>query len=916
MINYEFKIDMLDDRGLRPLPFDPFVGFSEHLPLNEQLDNGFITIILQTEKELPIFSYLTLTISQNGNEIKREWYIGKDTVTIASKFKGYYEHNIELIELTKKLEKFIGETICFTQNQDKDTVNYTIADALHRIMRIFPLAEGNGSGWGFNLPYSQLPTIFENRIFNTIDSELEELCEQIELPQLVLNNGTIREKLDTILNVINGIARLKTNPYNYNEKMLSVELFNRLKTLITNLNNNIDSNNSEINVEEYNTTLQSFAENVVQDREIILTYPHNGYDVLKNNPNNSYLVSDSSVGIYTEYPIYSVESLIVPVRVYYQNKVLGDYEIDIAHRVLEQNQYESLPSNMPTAFPFDTPKLLKSNTVTYKYRDNFVDLSTNWKDLLFTHSSFQSAIIQATMEYLYTNNYLEYDFTDFSSDIYKIYVLKENDEYEIATLELWSEETAVVTAYKDFVPQNYQYQIKYRTATNLVIFSEKSDVEQVNLKTTGLENQANKIISFDSFSTNLLSNVLRTGNRERDVTIRHLDITSLYHNGDYTEDNEIITECEYIYFNDFIIGKYVLSKNYNRINEYIGIDSEIRQWQIPDSNSSYLRNIVINNYLELGNTLSYDDSYVTFDGKRILLEIFNPLAIINNQNIKGCFYGSDEDYINEEWTNIVNNKFNANALYLTPVVQSGGNSISVTIKFGDNICTTIPITTIEGSDSIFEPDKILLKKVPYCISTGKWAGFLKTFKMNLVTDDSTMDTSSLPITYFNWDTDTSLTHTLIKIPDMLVLKDPSEILQLNYNLSIVSTSEYITIGKYFSIDNPIVKDNEQAISFCIVSKKYSKQRNDFLYSSDIVEELDTGLGLWYSIENENCELHFTNDLRTKFINNTNYQQLIVAHKDPTNPRKIYLIIDRQYILKYDRIYCNFLKNRSNILYEY
>lgn len=913
MINYEFKIDMLDDRGLRPLPFDPFVGFSEHLPLNEQLDNGFITIILQTEKELPIFSYLTLTISQNENEIKREWYIGKDTVTIASKFQGYYEHNIELIELTKKLEKFVGETICFTQNQDKDTVNYTIADALHRIMRIFPLAEGKGSDWDFDLPYSQLPTTLENRIFNAIDSELEDLCEQIELPQLVLNNGTIREKLDTILNVINGIARLKTNPNNNNERMLSVELFNRLKTLITNLNNNIDSNNSEINVEEYNTTLQSFAENVVQDREVVLTYPHNGYDVLKNNPNNSYLVSDSSVGIYTEYPIYSVESLIVPVTVKSYGIDDETYEIDMSKRVLEQNVYESLETTLISNIYLGNTYLSKSNTVSYKYRDNFIDLSKSWKDILFTYSSFQIGLIDATLQYLYENDEIEINESGNSTN-FAFYV----GSAHIGSAILRNDNPTVLELHSipTFEPQNYQYQIKYRTAINLVISSEKSDVEQVNLKTTGLENQANKIVSFDSFSTNLLSNVLRTGNRERDVTIRHLDITSLYHNGDYTEYNEIITECEYIYFNDFIIGKYVLTKNYNRINEYIGIDSEIRQWQIPDSNSSYLRNIVINNYLELGNTLSYDDSYVTFDGKRILLEIFNTSGIIRNKIIKGCFYGSDEDYINEEWTNIVNNTFNANALYLTPVVQSGGNSISVTIKFGDNICTTIPLRTIEGDDSVFEPDKILLKKVPYCISKGKWAGFLKTFKMNLVTENSTMNTNSLPITHFNWDNDTSLTHTLIKIPDMLVLKDPSEILQLNYNLSIVSTSEYITIGKYFSIDNPIVQVNEQVISFCIVSKKYSKQRNDFLYSSDIVEELDTGLGLWYSIENENCELRFTDYLRTKFIQNSNYQQLIVAHKDPTKPRKIYLIIDRQYILKYDRIYCNFLKNRSNILYEY
>lgn len=939
-IKYIFTLDKLDGRGNVPLSFDPFTGFSEHKPLNEQLDSGSITILLQTEEELPIFSYLTFTIIQGENSIKREYYIGRDVVNRVVKFNNnYYEHEIELIELTKKLEKLIVETLCFTQSQNKEIKFYTIKDALHRVMRISPIGEDSGfSSWDYGNEYSLL-SIPKNRYFDEIDSDLEKLCSNIELPQLFLNEGTLREKLDSILNVINGISKLESYQV-YDEtkkKKLSCELFNKLKNLINNVEDNIDSVNSEINVEEYNTQIESFAENTINETKNNLSsivYPSlTSYDVLKNS-NDNYVVSDSSCGIITDFPIYKVEEIYIPIRVTgniqkIENIVPSlepfalDLDIPIGHRVLEQSVYNSLPTLDGYLGVSDKKTYSKMDTITYRYQDNFINCGNTYKGIIYSYSSFQVTVIKSTAEYLFENinnlpeiqNHVEHLGVRLKNS-------KSNTYYEVGKIHIAdTKDYATLEVSTKFNPEDYRYRIKYTPINDSRIVADKQDISQVNLYTSSLENQTNKIVSFENFGNHLISTAQRKGNTEKEITIRHMDITKLYSNGDYTKDNEIITECEYIYFNDFILGKYTLSKNYNRINEYIGVNSEIRQWQIPSQNKSYERKIVVKNYLEVDNKITANDAYLTRLGRLLLTFLFSHSAglIEEDDQANGFVYSTlDTDVINE-WKKISDND-NMNSLFLSCSKKTSSNIISLGFRFNDNISAQVIKKLISGS-TIFDSDKYILQKVPYCKPNGDYTGFLRNFNLKLISEEYAIDnTNYLPIINHN---DTNNENNIIAdIPYLLVLKDPSEIITFDYQISIVSNNDYITIGKYFSIDNTLIKDYNYDIDevrvFVLREGELLGKRNDFIPKS-ILEDLTYSLSIGWYFDLVGYDKEYILKPNERFesdmdiFNMSDNLKFIFASKDGS---KIYLIVDKNYFLKNKNIYFNFNKNRSNVSYEF
>lgn len=105
MINYEFKIDIHDGNGLRKINSNPIQGNSDVRILGEELDSGFLILWLKNKDRLPIMSYLEYTISDDTNSLTKGFYIGRDEVNTLSKNGKYFQHNIELIETTKKTRK-------------------------------------------------------------------------------------------------------------------------------------------------------------------------------------------------------------------------------------------------------------------------------------------------------------------------------------------------------------------------------------------------------------------------------------------------------------------------------------------------------------------------------------------------------------------------------------------------------------------------------------------------------------------------------------------------------------------------------------------------------------------------------------------------------------------------------------------
>ena len=920
----------------------PFIGFSEKMPLNEELDSGRITILSHNSETLPIFTIVEMLVYEEGfnaPKITRKYYLGQDEVTTQDKMLGgqiVYEHQLQLIEFTKKFEKVVCEFYCFTQSYNPNVTFYTLNDAINRVMRIAPLGEDDMSNtWDYGQPYDELP-IPSDRVFDTIDTKITNIGNN-EIPQLFLDQGTLREKLDAILKTINGIARLKSRMFGSQEKVkvLTVDLFNELKNILSDLK--LDNMNNDINIEEINSNMETFLDNSVNEisqNSAQIVYPNipNGYDRLKTNDNN-YVLTDSNCGIRTEYPIYRVDSLIIPIKIAYQISPLQELslDLDVTNYVIEQTDFDALPIGTDS-FVIDITNITLPETqrmyLPYTYKSNFINCGNNNKGFIFTYPNFNTMITAIATKY-YIDNYV----TD--PDVSISLSITVGGERTGGFTKSANDVEGTISTEASFDPSVVEYRIKYTPIYDSHFATDKNSTLQVKVNATSLENQSTRIMSFENFSNNLLSSSQRVGTQQREVTIRHLHANELLQNGDYFNDtNEIITECEYIYYNNFIVGKYLLSKDYNRINEYIGINSEIRQWQVPGN--VYDRKLLIKNYLEIDSEGKDNTSYLTELGCETILDNF--VFDANRQIYKATnvFYDSSNTLLNLEWSNIMSDDLPnyRRKILLGCVNNGGGNIISLGWTTQDNMCVT-PVVETYTEQGV---TKYLIKKVPYCIPYGEYMGFLRNF--NFIISNKNVDaipTNMLPFvmkrtindnnTLFNDPND------LVRVPNMLVLKDPSERLTMNYQVSVVSNSEYITVGKWFTIDNLMIKDYDRSIPLTLdiytSTTKHGKTFNDRVDASytnsghDIFYYFDANCnqpGYDYS-QTPRFNLQLTHHISELF--GQNIKEIVFADPD-TN--KIHLVVDVNYfqptysggtvVLGQDTIHFNFTKKRSNLNYDY
>ena len=116
----------------------------------------------------------------------------------------------------------------------------------------------------------------------------------------------------------------------------------------------------------------------------------------------------------------------------------------------------------------------------------------------------------------------------------------------------------------------------------------------------------------------------------------------------------------------------------------------------------------------------------------------------------------------------------------------------------------MPYTFVDNS-------KLLKQPITYCKPLGDYAGFLRNFRFSLInkneyqisggtTNNSSLFKGDLPLCEEPVNVTSGSTTfkkgecALIHSKDLLVLKDPGEILKFSYEIGVVSTSKYVTIG--------------------------------------------------------------------------------------------------------------------------
>ena len=586
-------------------------GFSENYKLNESLDVGSLTITHITREE-PYNMFDVLKI-QFGSRVQA-FRISADTPTIVSKRPTLYKHEVSLVEPVKILEREIVNG--FTVHQPTDeSFTYTLYDVAERLRKAVPLEKND--------------LLDDTRLF-VIPSETKKILEVIVSPEFTWNNYTLRQCLDELCSIVDGIAKLDENGN------FTIQFFNETYDLIGSIDETFNDKRRSQDIEFYATNLEINALNLVNDNEYsqsVEIYPANGYTTIRSDDYyldflKSYIPTPKK--IYINRKLSLLTDLTLTLEIDYapyslQETDSGLYALDLSDRIVEKDLYRTLPTtnsglelsqystlwyekNKNNINISDTFGLFDTRTIV----DNVIDLSktnarlnsqanlalavglNNWVDGdVLVDPRYQGAVSSLPSNPSLTDFYL------LTTDG-KYYLYDGNDYQEAPNYDPYEVFVSTPSWIVGDNPKDYLFQIEYvPITTSSLIDVEREDVSDVFYKLSILSNQQARIIDFDDLANRGKGKINRIGNE--DLSYSHLVTTpdDLFKLGDYTTENYIVSEVEYIYFKDYIIGKYSLTKNFNRVSKFIGVNSEVRQWEISTGEQTLTRNLKYKDYCEI-----------------------------------------------------------------------------------------------------------------------------------------------------------------------------------------------------------------------------------------------------------------------------------------------------------------------------
>ena len=636
------------------------VGFSFYDKLAESLDEGQINLqFMDREEEFTMFDSITFLI---GNEL-HTYLISSDNVEIATKNPIKYSHQLTFVEPTKVLEKENTYGFKTVQPTVEGATLLTLYDEILRLRNTHPLEVASN--------------VNSTRLFN-IPQATRDVLESVIAPELTLPPMTLREAIDSYLGTIDGIARLDGS------RNLTIDFLNETLEVIGDIDSNFAEKRRNKTIEFNTSGLSSEMLNVINDNEFsqsVEIYPAKGaYTTIRAD---DYYLDFLKSYIPTPKKIYYINRLYALVFIditFNANLGSGDsltvndipFLLNLAekgntfinNRVYERSEFNTLPYD-------DALEDVKQiNSLWYEQGKNNIrvgdtsgifDITTNLDNAITdTFNEITSLVVNGQVDEYQPllDMLLEQGFGDWIRDDGSIldpkylgefaseppnqegyyYFNTTTSEYFVSLSGTWT----FVSSYdpipnKSFVRdtsvlniQDTPFQVHYQPILDsLLVNIEKTYTNDVFYRLNMFSNQRAKIIDLNDFANNMKGRVDRLGGGELQITHIVNDLDKRYNVGDYTTNNEIIIERETIPYKQEAIVKYTLSKNFNRISQFFGVNSEIRQWDIPQNKRTTTRNYIYKDYCVVSahNDINYVGEFTTEAlttlGKNTILETIN-----------------------------------------------------------------------------------------------------------------------------------------------------------------------------------------------------------------------------------------------------------------------------------------------------
>ena len=728
-------------------------GFSVIEKLDDSLDTGQITLRgISTSTPYDMFNWIEIF---KDTTLLYSLRIGGDNVRLISKNPLKYEHTLSLVEHTKVLERFQISGKTFTQPLNI-TPNKTLYDFLEELINTTPF---EFSTLLDAVKVCELPSSGDLYTFltNTIS------------PEFTFKELNLREVFKQIGDYFDAIPRLFINSSDKLE--LTFDFVSELKSLIGAESNFIEKNVKQ-NIDLYATSLESSIQNLTFDNQT----EEDGTEVYPAE--NSWITprSDDYIFDFTKsyFPtpkrIYKLDKVLVYVPaivaiddggtiVYLYGSSAGTpalVEFDMTNRIKEFQDYKTLDAEFDTLDTYLSET--KNNTIFYEDRKNNIQIGTTY-GLFDTNISLEDAIDFAGYEKVIADGYK---------------VDGQLDDISIGVTSDFSKGEVLVRIYYTPVPLETRINIGKQDLTDVSYYSVLST------------NQQGRIVNFEQFTNNLNGKVNRMGNSELQLSNRETDINDLYDIGDYTDETYIITEKEVIFYKDYVYANYGLSKNFNKISSFIGINNEIRQWEIGEKNTLN-RQVVYKEHIEIdvassGNG-SLSSEMFTSKGVETYLDTFETSSTLPPID------------------NGVYRTFSGDPSIMSISSNGGGNHLVLSWQFENNISV--------GSFLEDRSGQVANNFVSYTDEIGEQELFKISFFDYLDTGDTTftdyLDSADLypktDLSYIN-------EYLLTSSPFFLLEKDRREVIGGSIEFEQKSKdNDKLILGRALSYRNRLISDN-------------------------------------------------------------------------------------------------------------
>jgi len=653
-------------------------------------------------------------------------------------------HNKVEIERISDVYKQDGKTY-----PGRTPINLKLKEGTYEVEYYIDLGFGKGTKaiYTFNAVYNKLPLEKWN-ISSVIDRVLN-LCEphlagvaprfklndtqhaefsEIEAPEFAFTNCTLKEVLDQIGGYIHGVPRLKGSTIYFD--MLGGTKQAKVASPIYPYISNMYSQD----IENYCSALDSTVDNLVcltDPAQGTITEPYvDGYKTTRTETVYAQ-VKDNNMIIPTQYPIQEIKEVkcgYIP-----GTSIKGG---DITSYVFEQAEYNRM-SSYTAIYP-----------TSRVYALYYTQGSKNIEGLFFKQQKLNDVL----------------------GDYAILKILKETTGENLSALGV-----------------NYPglaFQVSYIPVFSARVQQTKQYIGDFKEPRTLCYNQGANIVETRHYGENMKGAVARMGNVDRVVTYNLGDFSLIPEIGEMYSDEYYIAGVTCELYPTLIKCMLTLSQDFNRLSEYIGINSVRRFYEVSEK-AAYRRDIKYADYLVIGDKVESDDT---------LMRNIRPLALaLKGGSSPGLFnlYGI---------SNVIAQGYDESGGELTtvnlPVVATAqGNAMVFTFSYEDNYSAG----TQAQSESEESVSGYFTNAVAYC----DYYGRIKTlkFSMKSQTESPASETEQrkigklLPATTEDVDD----TATIRTVGDGLYVdKDGREILSVNYVLEFVTNKRNYVIGSAFA----------------------------------------------------------------------------------------------------------------------